>query len=94
MTFSEVLKDWDELCLAGRFSFLLKSQFMKQKYPEDNEEFIKALDRYGKAKFEDLSWKLQDEFQVHVETGFYRDHFRQKGGEENERQHERKEDCF
>jgi len=94
MTFKEVLNSWGELSLASRFSFLLRSPFMKQEYPVDNEDFMKALDRYGNAGFEDLPWQLQDEFQVYVETDFYRKHFKPKGGEENERQHERKEDSF
>ena len=94
MTFREVLNSWEELSELGRFSFLLRSPFMKQEYPEDNEEFTRVLGRYGNAEFEDLPWQLQDQFQAYVETDFYRKHFRPKGGEESGRQHERKEDCF
>jgi len=86
MTLSEVLKEWEELSLAGRFSFLLRSSFMKQEYPEDNEEFVSALDRFANAKFEDLPWELQDQFQAYVETDFYRKHFRQKVGDSDGRQ--------
>jgi hypothetical protein len=81
MTFSEVLKDWEGLSMTGRVSFLLRSSFMKEEYPEDNEEFMGALERYGNAKLEDLPWQLQDGFQVYVETDFYRKHFKPKGGE-------------
>jgi hypothetical protein len=80
MTFREVLNSWEELSVVGRFSFLLRSPFMKQEHPEDNEEFMGALDRYGNAGFGDLPWQLQDEFQVYVETDFYRKHFGPKGG--------------
>jgi hypothetical protein len=83
MTFSEVLRDWEELSLAGRFSFLLRSSFMRQEYQED-DEFVSALDRFANAKFEDLPWQLQDEFQMYVEIDFYRKHFEPKGGEKGE----------
>jgi len=83
MTFSEVLKDWEELSLAGRFSFLMRSLFERHEYQED-DVFVNALNRFANAKFEDLSWELQDEFREYVETDFYRKHFKPKGGEKSE----------
>jgi len=83
MTFSEILKDWKDLSLAGRFTFLFRSPFMMQEYPED-DKFVTALDRFANARFEDLPWQLQDEFQVYVETDFYRKHFELKGVKKDE----------
>ncbi len=84
MTVSEIIKSWEGLPSNGKFAFLLRSSGMKHELPEDDEGFIQSLDRYANAKFEDLPWELQDEFQVYVQTSFYQIHFKPKEEERHE----------
>lgn len=95
---------WDEFPFLGRVAFLLKSGFMAvefadhyqpvtEEYPDGDWKFIDALDGLSKGGLAQLPWPLQDEFGRYVETSNFQNWIK-KGGEENERQHERKEDCF
>jgi hypothetical protein len=80
MTARELMEAWDRFPKLGRVSFLLKSGYMKAEYPEDNAEFIGALDRFSKTEFEELPWKLQDEFVAYMETPIFQIWTR-RGGE-------------
>ena len=71
MTARELMEAWEKFPKLGKISFLLKSGYMRAEYPWENEEFIRALDRFIGAEFDGLPWELQDEFGAYVETPIF-----------------------
>lgn len=74
------MEAWEKFLFLGRISFLLRSGFMREEYPEDDQDFIDALDGLSKTEFAQLPWTLQDEFGRYVGTPNFQNWLK-KGGE-------------
>lgn len=78
----EISNAWDEIGLMGRLAFLFRSKWIGAEYPEDDERFLAAVDRFVKMYLEDLPGELQAEFAGYIEgRNLLR---REKGGEKND----------
>jgi hypothetical protein len=80
MTVTEVIEAWRLFPKLGKVSFLLESQYMKIAYPEDNTEFIDAIDMVLGARFDELPGDLQNVFRGFMDTPRY-GIWRKKGGD-------------
>lgn len=80
----EVFDAWDEVGFSGRLAFLFRSKFMLERYPDDNDEFIRAVDRFSKSYLEKLPGELQAEFAGYAETPRFQQIWLRKGGDTNE----------
>ena len=80
MTARELMEAWEKFPFLGRISLLLRSGFMREEYPEDDQDFIDALNGLSKTEFAQLPWALQDEFGRYVETPNFQNWIK-KGGE-------------
>jgi hypothetical protein len=88
VTAKEAIETWDSLGPLGKLVFLLRSGFMKEEYPKDDEPFFNALELFEKKKFEDLPGELQNEFGQYAETPRFQRVWLRKGGEESEKAQE------
>jgi len=80
MTAMDVIEAWQVFPKLGRVSFLLTSQYMKVAYPEDNEDFISALDRLALSDLTGLPGVLQNEFRTFMDTPRYQAWLKKGGG--------------